>query len=194
MSNSAIARRSATADRISAHAQVLTDTGGLDGFTMDDLAVAADVSRRTLFNYFPSKIDAVLGTWPTFGDDDVARFRDGGPHGDLLRDLREMLMPLLETKLEDREALARSRRILLHEERLMAAVHRRYTDLSCELVEHIAAREGATFHTVRARVAVGLLAALFDTALDEYLLDAEERPFLHHFDESLRTARTVLGA
>lgn len=194
MSNSAIARRSATADRISAHAQVLTDTGGLDGFTMEDLAAAADVSRRTLFNYFPSKIDAVLGAWPTFGDDDVERFRRGGPHGDLLRDLRELLMPLLETKLEDREALARSRRILLHEERLMAAVHRRYTDLSTELVAHIAVREGSTFHTVRARVAVGLLAALFDTALDEYLLDAEERSFLHHFDESLRTARTLLGA
>ena len=39
----------------------LTQGRGLDGWTMEDLAGAAEVSRRTLFNYFSSKVDAVLG-------------------------------------------------------------------------------------------------------------------------------------
>ena len=54
-----------TTRRITLCAQRLTDERGLDGFTMDDLAEAAEVSRRTLFNYFPGKVDAVLGAAPS---------------------------------------------------------------------------------------------------------------------------------
>ena len=57
-------RRRLTAHRITGCAQRLTLERGLDGFTMDDLAALAEVSRRTLFNYFPGKDDAVLGGPP----------------------------------------------------------------------------------------------------------------------------------
>ncbi|MDP3890466.1 TetR family transcriptional regulator, partial [Nocardioides sp.] len=78
------ARRHATAHRITQRAQELTLEHGLDGFTMDELADAADVSRRTLFNYFPGKIDAVLGAIPQIDPELLAVFRAGGPHGDLV--------------------------------------------------------------------------------------------------------------
>ena len=58
-------KRALTARRIVLCAQELTLEHGLDGFTMDDLAQRAEVSRRTLFNYFPSKDDAVLGGPPS---------------------------------------------------------------------------------------------------------------------------------
>ena len=54
-------RHEETAHHISACSQLLADERGFDGFTMEDLADAAGVSRRTLFNYFPGKADAVLG-------------------------------------------------------------------------------------------------------------------------------------
>lgn len=54
-------QRAATAARIVRSARRLADQHGVDGFTLDDLAEAAGVSRRTLFNYFPTKYDAVLG-------------------------------------------------------------------------------------------------------------------------------------
>ena len=44
-------KRRETADRITACAQELTEARGLDGFTMEDLAAEAHVSRRTRFNY-----------------------------------------------------------------------------------------------------------------------------------------------
>lgn len=72
-------RRWETARRINAAAQVLTEEHGLDGFTLDDLAAAVGVSRRTLFNYFPSKLDAVLGPLPDIAGTDVEEFRAGGP-------------------------------------------------------------------------------------------------------------------
>ncbi len=194
MIDSATRRKGATADRITLHAQRLTDERGLDGFTMDDLAAAAEVSRRTLFNYFPGKVDAVLGVWPVLADDDIAVFCAGGPHGDLVSDLRTLVLPLLETEMMGREIVARGRRVLLAHPRLLAHVHERYTTISARIVEHIAVREGPTFASLRARVAVSVLSALFDSALEEYLVDPAERPLADHFDESLRTARSLLGS
>ncbi len=145
MIDSAIDRKSATTERITLCAQRLTDAHGIDGYTMDDLAKAAEVSRRTLFNYFPSKVDAVLGVWPTLDDDDVDEFRAGGPDHDLLQDLRTMVLPLFESELTDREMLEVRRRMLLGNPRLLIQVHARYESLSAEIVEHIAVREGPTF-------------------------------------------------
>lgn len=191
---SATDRRVLTTDRITLSAQRLTDERGLDGFTMDDLAEAAQVSRRTLFNYFPGKVDAILGVFPALDPDAVAVFRTGGPDHDLVHDLRTLVLPLLQTGLMEREALTRGRRIMLANPRLIARAHECYLDISAQIVEHIGVREGPRFVSLRARVAVSVLAALFDSALAEYLDDPDERPIDVHFDESLRTARSLLGA
>lgn len=194
MIKSATDRRVLTTDRITLCAQELTDQRGLDGFTMEDLATAAEVSRRTLFNYFPSKVDAVLGLFPALDPDAVEVFCGGGPEADLVADLRTLVLPLLRPELLEREVLARGKRIMLANPRLIARAHECYTDISSQVVEHIATREGEAFAAVRARVAVSVLAALFDSALEEYLVDPQERPFVVHFDESLRTARSLFGA
>ncbi|MDO9355544.1 MAG: TetR family transcriptional regulator [Solirubrobacteraceae bacterium] len=194
MIKSAKRDRAATSQHISFCAMRLTDEHGLDGFTMDDLAEASGVSRRTLFNYFPGKLDAVLGEWPTLDDDDVDEFRAGGPEGDLLLDLRTLVMPLLGDKTIDREVLQMSRRVLKGNPRLMGAIHHRYEAISTDVVEHVVVREGATFGKANATVAITILGALFGAALDAYLDDPRGRAFPHHFDQSLSTARSLLGA
>ena len=131
--------------RITLTAQRLTNDRGLDGFTMDDLAEAADVSRRTLFNYFPSKVDAVLGPPPTL-DGGLARPLPcaGRPHGDLVEDLGELATHVLEAQELTREEMARGRRLLLENPRLLAAAHERLDGLSAQLVEAIRGRAGGT--------------------------------------------------
>jgi AcrR family transcriptional regulator len=52
-------KRNATHDALAATAFNLARAHGLDGFTIDDVARAADVSRRTFFNHFGSKEEAV---------------------------------------------------------------------------------------------------------------------------------------
>ncbi|MEO9322937.1 TetR family transcriptional regulator [Nocardioides sp. C4-1] len=194
MAESAKRDRAATSRRVTTCAMRLADERGLDGFTMDELAEAVGVSRRTLFNYFPGKVDAVLGEWPSLDDDDIDEFRAGGPEGDLLLDLRTLVLPLVQEDFADRELMAATQRVLRTTPKLLLAINERYEALSADIVEHVVAREGAAFGKTNARVAVIILAALFGAALESFVDDVRGHPFSHHFDQSLRTARTLLGA
>ncbi|MBA2955119.1 TetR family transcriptional regulator [Nocardioides sp. MAH-18] len=195
MSESAISLREqkkvATAHRITHAAQVLAEQHGLDGFTMEDLAEAADVSRRTLFNYFASKTDAVLGPEPEVPERDVAAFRAGGPHGTLIDDLAELARTALSTKQLDRPTVERARRLLVSEPRLLAAAHHRFETITADFTDLVLEREGAGFDPARARLLLRLVLALFDVALDAFT--AGDRTLVEAFDDQLAAARELLG-
>lgn len=57
-------KKSETRHAISTAALRLAIERGPDGVTVDDIAVAADVSPRTVFNHFGSKDEAILGIDP----------------------------------------------------------------------------------------------------------------------------------
>ena len=183
-------RRLETEHRITVCAQQLTDERGLEGFTMDDLARAADVSRRTLFNYFPSKVDAVLGNPPELPPDVLATFYARGPHGHLVDDLGELAVVLLRSKVLDREEMERGRRIVTTTPRLIVAAHERFEALAGEFVEMILAREGQDFGAERARLLVHLFVALFDGCLLPRVTD--DRSLDDVFLDQLRLARELL--
>jgi AcrR family transcriptional regulator len=186
-------RRQATSYRISTCAQKLTEEHGFDGFTMEELAEAAEVSRRTLFNYYPSKTDAVLGLPPILSEASLEQFRARGAGSNLVEDLSDLGNDLLNTQELNREDLTRARAILLGNPRLLAAAHDRFLGLSGQIVEEIRAREGAAFDAHRAQVAVRLLGALFDAALDSFLTDPHERPMADAYDDALHAARQLLA-
>lgn len=185
-------RRQATAYRISVCAQKLTEDRGLEGFTMDELAGSAEVSRRTLFNYYPGKIDAVLGAAPELSEEALEQFRSRGPGSNLVSDLRELARELMDAQEFSREDVARVRRILLVNPRLLASAHDRFLVVTGQIVEEIRAREGAAFDEQRAQVAVRLLACLFDAALDRFLVDPHDGPLTDAYDDVLQAARHLL--
>ncbi|MCW2843861.1 MAG: Bacterial regulatory protein tetR family [Nocardioides sp.] len=186
-------RRQQTTHRITVCAQRLTEEHGLDGFTMDDLARAAEVSRRTLFNYFPSKLDAVLGAAPDIDAEVLATFVAGGPHGRLFDDLGALARSLLDVKELDRESLELGRRVLVTTPRLLAAAHERFEQLTAEFAEIILDREGRCFGLPRARLAVRMMVATFDTSLSSFLDDPRDRPIAAVFDDTLRDALELLA-
>lgn len=187
-------RRLDTERKITTCAQRLTDEHGLDGFTMEDLAEAAAVSRRTLFNYFPSKIDAVLGNHPDLPPSVIATFCAGGPHGHVVDDLGELATVLLSSKVLTREEMDLGRRIVTTTPRLLAAAHERFEQLSGEFVDMILAREGEQFGADRARLLIRLIVAIFDGCMtandDEQDVD---RPLADIFTEKLGMARALLA-
>ena len=84
-------RRSA----IIAAAQRLAVDCGYSGFTVEDLARAVGVSRRTLFNHISSKEEAVLGMLPELTDEQAQTLRDGGPTGHLVDDVLAVTLDCL---------------------------------------------------------------------------------------------------
>ncbi|KRF20519.1 hypothetical protein ASG90_18175 [Nocardioides sp. Soil797] len=187
-------RKQTTGHRITVCAQHLTDVHGFDGFTMDELAEAAGVSRRTLFNYFPGKLDAVLGPGPELSDEVLDTFRAGGPQGDLLEDIKVLIARMVEVKEFDRAEAEVTRRIFQTNPRLLMAVHERFHAVSDLFTEAILDREGRAFGKPRARILITVLACLFDVALDDVLADTTgARELSDAYFEALDVVRDLLS-
>lgn len=193
MIKSATDRQAETAHHISACSQLLADEHGFDGFTMEQLAEAAGVSRRTLFNYFPRKADAVLGESSGVRSQQLEEFLSGGPHHDLVKDLGVLADGMLRAKIIDRDSVARYRRLLSNNPKLMAAAHQRLEAMSQLLVDAILEREGPAFDAHRARVAIKVLMALFDASLDTFVTEESDRELADVFADSLTVAHELLS-
>jgi AcrR family transcriptional regulator len=185
-------RRRETAARINASAQQLADTHGLDGFSMDELADAAGVSRRTLFNYYPGKDAAVLGDPLTLDPRMVDRFVAAEPTGHLVDDLVALVEPALAAENFDRDAVVRFRRLLAAEPRLVALAHERFEDMGAALLVLVGSREGADHDAARARIVIHVLAALFDIALTTFMSDPT-REFPDTFHDAISRARAAFA-
>lgn len=186
-------RRERTLATIVRCARELSDERGLDGFTMDELAQSAGVSRRTLFNYVPGKLDAVLGPEGPVDDALVSTFLSGGPTGALLADVKELVRASLAADAPDPADLHAVRRLLRKDPRLMAAVHERFVDKSAMLAEAITAREGKAVDPLDLRLIGALIVAWCDIALDESLADPS-RTVAHHFARTFDATSALFAA
>lgn len=186
------AKRLQTERRICRCAQQLTEERGLDGFTLDELAQRAEVSRRTLFNYFPSKLDAVLGPAPNLPDEARATFLAHGPHGDLLDDLSEIAREIFESHDVEREDLERAKRVIVNEPRLVLIAHDRFEAVLETFTDLIVEREGDRITTPEARLLIRLLVAIFEVSMRDFVC-GDQRPVLELFDENIHAARRLLA-
>lgn len=185
------AKRYATARRLQRCALEMTIARGFDGWTMDDLAHAAEVSRRTVFNYFPGKAEVILGPEP---DHDPAKgdlFRAGGPTGDLLEDVLVLAREATEEKAEDAALLPAVRQAILADGRLLGLVHQRFEAMTALLTEAIVEREGADFPATRARLMSRLLLTFLDDAIDRAGADTGHA-FPDLIDAAVADARALL--
>lgn len=105
-------RRRETWLAVHAAAFELVSNRGLDGATVDQIAERAGVSRRTFFNYFATKEDAVLGLVPAHCPEAVLdEFRAGGD--DPFRATMRLLVGILRASfppalpMPDRRRIAR---------------------------------------------------------------------------------------
>lgn len=160
---------------------------------MEDLAAECDVSRRTLFNYYPTKLDAVLGPLPELPTELFEEFRAGGPTGHLVEDCRVLAQALLAEEPFSQRDLQLAREVMREVPRLLVTVHERFETVAGRLVDHILAREGEDFGAARARMLVRLMVSLFDSCLDSLAVEHQDRPLAELFGEALDTARELLA-
>ena len=99
--------RKRTAADLEAAALDLFNERGFDAVTIDDIATAADVSRRTFFRYFASKEDVILSDHPRRLDELQAALDRRPADEPTLAALRHAIMSLADTYEEHREHMLR---------------------------------------------------------------------------------------
>lgn len=188
-------------------ARAWTAERGLSGFTIEELCAEAGVSRRTFFNYFASKDDAVLGIPISHNEDDRDTwFLARGAHGGgisptLLTDLAE----LFEARWRDLdiapETIADLGAAVDKEPRLLGRVielGRQAEASDARLVEQ---REGLPGGDLRAELAAQIVGAIGRGSAAEFLSAGNTTPFSDIFrrridaaNDLFSTQTTLIGA
>lgn len=189
-----------------AGARRLTAERGLGGFTVDELCAEVGISRRSFFNYFASKDDAVLGTpardpLDAFGEDFVAggAAPDGPPlvtalHELVVRSFQVMEGPHDRTLMLD---VLRREPVLL--QRLTETMERRLADLAGLVARRQGCAAGDPFPGVAATVAAHLAGHTVHELLEARPAgaDPDEAPPLEEFaallDRNFRLAGTLFA-
>lgn len=140
-------KRAQTRRRLEEAAIGLALRDGLDKVTIDDISERADVSRRTFFNYFDSKDDAILGVSPPDVSPEalathLARYADA----DLMESIIGLIIAVLGPSI-DEPALHHSRLDVIRQnpqllERMLARMARMTGQLTAA-ASTLIARNGA---------------------------------------------------
>lgn len=129
-------RRDLTLRSIHAAARDLAFQNGLAATTVAEIATAAGVSERTVFNYYRTKEDAVLGLiTPTIPTSAVASFTERASQPGLLERTVELLTAILKSMNIAGQDIADRARLFTRFPELLDTLHRRLLDAS-DLLDH----------------------------------------------------------
>ena len=203
MSNSADSlrdrRRAETTRSLIRVARHYTAERGLHGFTVEELCSEAAVSRRTFFNYFASKDDAVLGL-PLDRSDAaaIAHFLTSGEDGP---GISSTLLTDLAVLAEERwraldiapDTVADLLRAVDKEPRLLgrmleAGAEREKSD--ARLIEQ---RENLPAGDLRAQAAAQIVGAIARAATGEFLQPGNTDTFIEIFERRIVAARDLFA-
>lgn len=123
-------RKQATRAALSEAAMQLALEHGVENVTVEQISDAADVARRTFFNYFSTKEEAVVAGDSARGDVLVERFRSRPDSESVLSALRAAVLALFDDlttgdKREELKMLRRSPSLLPHQLAAYATTERK---------------------------------------------------------------------
>ncbi|UYK39627.1 TetR/AcrR family transcriptional regulator [Microbacterium terricola] len=161
-----------TAQSLRAEARRLTAEQGFSGFTIEELCEHVGVSRRTFFNYYASKENAVLGIAVRTDTVELDEAFVAGT-GHLLDDLAELLLARWDLFAPTRAEGAELGRVFDREPRLFA----HFVALAAESERDDTAlalrRPDCAGDALRAATAVHLLGALLRPTVAQYFADGD---------------------
>lgn len=168
--------RSTTHHELSSTAIALFRERGFDRTTVDEVANAAGICRRTLFRYFPSKNDLPWGEFDLMLALMRKRFAEADPDLPLVDALRAAIVDFNTFPSHELPILRERMKLLLHVPSLAAHSMLRYADWRGIVAEFVAARCGCEPTALVPRTAAW---SLLGACLGSY------ETWLEHEDEEL---------
>ncbi|WP_073946923.1 TetR family transcriptional regulator [Streptomyces kebangsaanensis] len=158
-------KKAATRRAVHEAALRLTVEQGFDAVTVEAVADAAGISRRTFSNYFATKEDAVLWGDERYLNELVAAFRARPAEETAWTALRTAVLDRLpESGAQEWETLVRTRMALRHPA-LLARQLAKYAALEAELTQAITERWHTADADVDTALDAGVMASAFLVAL-----------------------------
>lgn len=167
-------KRIETHGRIQSEAMRLFLTRGFDGTTLDEIAAAAGVSRRTLFHYFSSKEEIVFAAKAGFPDMVVAAINRRPPDEPLLT-MVERALTDMATGHETPEAKAFAR-LIRDTPALNAGDQAKYEKVERVMAEALAARKGLPADDMDCRITASAAVGILKLSTEAWLADDQARP------------------
>lgn len=188
-------KRRATRASICTIARELTATAGLSGFTIEELCARVGISRRTFFNYFPSKEDAVLGHDEDthFPDDLVAEFLTSAGEEPLLEALRTYALHAGERLALTREELTQLHAVMKREPEILARFFGESIEREREFAALIASREGMEPTDPRALLAAHMMRHIAWVSTHEFLSADTPRNYSDILNTNIDAARYLFS-
>ena len=194
-------KRAATRGAITATARALTAERGLNGYTVEEVCDAAGISRRTFFNYFPTKEDAIIGH---AGDDIPAEviedFIAGGadsPGGDisptLFRDLVRFSLRLAEGMTASEEETRQLIGVVHKEPQLILKIIGVTEQREAQFARDVARREGVAADHPVVQMAVVLLSTIARKSSMAYFSDGNTRSYPDLLLENIAAASLLFS-
>jgi mycofactocin system transcriptional regulator len=184
-------RRSTTCDHIADVALDLFATYGFSAVSVDDIAVASGIARRTLFRYYPSK-NAI--PWGDF-DEYLRHFAvllDGADPALPLRDVLRSALLDFNTFTDERAARHRLRMsVILQSEELQAYSMTMYAGWRAVVAGFVARRTGVSVEDLVPQTVAWIMLAVA-LAGHEYWLAHPRVPLRHALGDAFDTAVTGL--
>jgi AcrR family transcriptional regulator len=142
---------------------------GFGHVTIDEIAAACDVSRTTVFRYFPTKEDLVVGTEPERLAELRLAFEQRPREEPVFDSVRHAVVALAERYELDRSQLLAAHELIASNSSLLARaleIHTTWVDLFAGL---IASRTGNGTPDLRDRVLAVAVMAAMRVAIEEWL-------------------------
>jgi AcrR family transcriptional regulator len=182
-------------------ARRLTAERGLNGFTVDELCEQVGISRRTFFNYFATKEQAVIGRQEDWLDPGTVETflaaRSAGTVGlspALMADLADLAIGHMHsvgvTPDEAREFIAAVDR----EPQLLRAFLNANAEQERRLTELVARREGLRSDDPLAQTAVVLFGGLVRRSAEIFFSPGNTEPFDRLLRRHLTAAQAIFAA
>ena len=194
-------KRAATRTAITSAARGLTSEKGLNGYTVEEVCEAAGISRRTFFNYFPTKEDAIIG----HADDDVPadvidEFVAGGadsPAGDisptLFRDLVRLSLRLAEDMTASEEETRQLIAVVKKEPQLILRIIGVTEQREAQFARDVARREGVSPDHPVVQMAVVLFSTIARKSSMAYFSDGNTRSYPELLMENISAASLLFS-